>query len=122
MTRPLEQVLESIQARKAKKRRKPRKRRRMGYKPTYPTESLGIRTRRLGQVGMGEAANLLGWTVPRARYQFIRDGIARLSKPEGLKVGRYYVYEDDLRRVYPEHYDRIQRERVEPDPDMFGDA
>jgi hypothetical protein len=117
--RPIEKVLASIQERtKKRKRRKPRRRQRMGHRPTYPTDGLGIRTRRKGQVAMDEAANLLGWTTERARRTFIRDGVAKLDKPEGCKVGRYYVFEDDLRRVYPEQYDRIQRERAEPEWDL----
>jgi hypothetical protein len=121
--RPLEKVMASIQTQTAKKkRRKPRRRQRMGFKPTYPTELLGIRTKRKGQVSMDEAANLLGWSTDRTRRQLKRDGVAKLSLPEGRTKGRYYVYEDDLRRVYPEHYERLQRERAEPDPSMFEDA
>lgn len=121
--RALEQVLASIQDRKAqKKRRKPRRRRKRLRTLLYQTESLGICTKRKGQVSMGEVALLLGWSTDRARAQLKRDGVARLSKPDGVKVGRYYVYEPDLRRVYPEQWERLMLQRVQADESMLDDA
>lgn len=112
-------VMVRLEERRERRARKYRSTYRKKHLVTYPTESLGIRTRRKGEISMSEAAALLGWSTAAATRAFKRDGVARLRISPGKKSGRYYITEDDLRRAYPEQYARIMREMVEPDLTML---